>query len=401
MDQIKATVSKPSPLPLQFDEFCDILGGQSWLQFIYNLKNNKQQNRVKSVSTLKQALTGKHRFLCSGDLLDRQPLEIFYIKLSTIVRTTLVMKDAHQLLKSPLLNICSHSIRIGVHSTQSLAPSLWNYRLVYDRSEISDYPIVVDPNVSDSDKAKSPQHDFYCLGMLIARALLVNHTQNMTSVKTKLDQLANSITDIYTVNKLGLDQNNLQRKLLQIVDSFLDDPIFQQCNVVYKPRYYNQEIIKPPLWRGILNITFRLITRIPGFSFYSAESKNSADIWDISQDILDQLSDAEHQAKRVLLTEPLNPSGDLQQIVADLTSDDNWTDNYFDADNTLISNADIANTEVNKHNGKNEMIEIDIFSLEEDLSNGKTRNIKSYKKQRLPDNDNSIPLEYFDSMIED
>jgi len=393
MDEINSTISKPTSLPLQVDEFFDILGGQSWLQFIYNLKHNDQQHRIESVSKLKSALTGKNRFFCSGDLLDRQALEIFFIKLSALVRTTQVIKDAHQLLSSPLQNISHYSMRIGMQSAQSLAPSLWNYRIVYERSERHDSPLFNDPNNPDNSNSGSPHHDFYCLGMLIFRALLVNRTQPIDDVKLILDHLSKTITEIYKANKHSVDQDNLHSKLIQVLDSFLNEDTFKQCNLVYKPHYYTKDLIDPALWRGTLSIAFRLITRIPHFSFFSDSSHETCDVWEISQDVFSQLSEAEHQAKRNLLTESINSSTDVNTLISELTEHDNWQAEYFDSNNTLKKSTS------SEHN--NDMIEIDIFGLEEDLAPGVMLKANTSKNRLSSNNDSSQTMEFFDNILEE
>ncbi|MFV2058994.1 MAG: hypothetical protein ACC707_21250 [Thiohalomonadales bacterium] len=390
MDDISATISKPRPLPLQFGEFCDILGGQTWLQFIYNLKSNHQQYRVKIVSKYKPSLTGKNRFLCSGDLLERQALEIFYIKLSLISRITVIVRDAHKLLNAPLLTLTASSIRIALPSAKTLAPSLWNYELAFEKFDPQSTSPFVNPHAYDEDYENKPQHDFYCIGMLIARALLVNYNQTMDVVKTRLDETANLLSEIYIANCTELDPEKLKSKLLQVLDSFLNDNFFQQCNVIFRPNYYNKDLIDPHLWRTVIYNCFRLITNIPGFSYYAYQDSIENTHWDIAEDLNLEISDIEHQAKRNLLSESLNPSTDLYELATELTRHDNWQAMYFDNENSL-----------NNEPLKEELIDLNIFDFEDDLTYEQTLQVSPTDHGRNFNSESSAALEFVENIADD
>lgn len=325
MDHLTATMSKPGLLPIQFDEFCNILGGQTWARYAAGLMQQGQEQRLKALAHLKPLLFGPNSLLGTVNYPERLALERLYIKVSLITKLCQAIKDSHDLLKKPIGNIQPRTVRINVSPVRSLAPSLWTYHMELGGLGEIKPDRVYSPMYGDELRPDTnPRQDFYSLGMMLFSALLINKAQGVEvidgAIRKITTKLRQSLQDRSETVKIGQFSDSLS-ELLEIE---LAKPEFDQRNVCYIPDHANLVSKECSVWKHLLITGLRLVTAIPGFSYYSSGSSLENSEWKLVDAVLADLNTYEQRIKAAFLYEPLHTDRDLKELMVELINDPEW-----------------------------------------------------------------------------
>jgi hypothetical protein len=122
--------TQPEPLSLQYDEFCDLLGGCSWDQAIERwTSSGLSPGRRQILPALKPFFSSASQFLFSGDPA-AFPLEVLWLKWNLFIGLCRKIQTIHRELQRPLLNLVPSRVRVTVpDSPGEFLPARWFFSL--------------------------------------------------------------------------------------------------------------------------------------------------------------------------------------------------------------------------------------------------------------------------------
>lgn len=324
MDELKATLSKPPLLPIQFDEFCDILGGQSWQEFITQISNSQQRNRIKSLSKLKPFMLGNNHYLYSEKNHYRFALEKLYLKLAVVSQLCRLVRNNHRLLQKIIGVINPRTVRIALVSGNTLVPAYWNYKIAF--GDIDESQFLKERRVDaytrpwETKIANDPRVDLYSLGMMLFRAILANCDEEFHKIQPVILQIVNILHVEFPANSSAAIERNLLSRLNQILSDDILLPIRKSiaANSDFK------KFINETNWMKILIIGVRLVTQIPGFSYGELSHYQDENNWNVAEEVFNDIEKVANEIKQSMLIEPIEMNADLAAIVSKLVADTTW-----------------------------------------------------------------------------
>ncbi|HSH70443.1 MAG TPA: hypothetical protein VK997_11030, partial [Deferrisomatales bacterium] len=164
--------------------------------------------------------------------------------------------------------------------------------------------------------------DLFSLGMLLFRSLLVNRSQTMDEVSQRCRFVAAELERGAGATGVGGDgkpiAENLERGLL--------DPLFDAGNLLWEPLPPGNTPVPSELWGEVLELGFRLLTGIPGFSFLAAGAAAEAVDGMVIGRLRDDLCPLLEKARQSLFTWAPAPAADIRAVLTGLIDDPQWLD---------------------------------------------------------------------------
>jgi hypothetical protein len=120
----------PEPLCLQYDEFCDLLGGSGWDQaFERWTLSGLSPERQQILPAIKPFFSSSGQYLFSGDRAVF-PLEVFWLKWNLFTSLCRKIGTIHREHRRPLLNLQPSHVRVTVpDSPGEFLPARWVFSL--------------------------------------------------------------------------------------------------------------------------------------------------------------------------------------------------------------------------------------------------------------------------------
>lgn len=365
MDQLNYTLSKPALLPVQYDEYCDIVGGQTWEEYSAQLSNSDHDQRLPSLKRLKQTLFGENNLLNNNYHPQRLILERFYIKTSLVIKLCQIVKDSHLLLNAPIGILNPETVRLNVTPFNTLAPNLWNYQMALCGQVNNNTDQRQEYSYSNAQEEEpNPLFDLYTIGIMLFRTLLVNDDQRFDSVKISVDTICDHLYSIEKNYRAAGSNDGLLEALVEYLDVELTKPIFQQNNISFKPDKSNSDLYDTFVWKSILATGFRLITNISEFSYYNKEAEQKVQ-WGAIEHVLNDLSSYQKQIKSALFIEPLNTCKDVNELLTELTHDSNWSAGFSYLNKSNLTESKLNQSELKQSNNVGHKVDADLDKTKE------------------------------------
>ncbi|MDF1553084.1 MAG: hypothetical protein P1P84_08485, partial [Deferrisomatales bacterium] len=164
--------------------------------------------------------------------------------------------------------------------------------------------------------------DLFSLGMLLFRSLLANRSQTMDEVSQRCRFVAAELERGAGATGMGGDgkpiAENLERGLL--------DPLFDAGNLLWEPLAPGNTPVPSELWGEVLELGFRLLTGIPGFSFLAAGAAAEAVDGMVIGRLRDDLCPLLEKARQSLFAWQPAPATDIRAVLTGLIDDPEWLD---------------------------------------------------------------------------
>ena len=164
--------------------------------------------------------------------------------------------------------------------------------------------------------------DLFSLGMLLFRSLLVNRSQTVDEVSQRCRFFAGELERRAGASGIGGDGKPVPEDL----ERCLLDPLFDAGNLLWEPLSPGNNPVPAELWREVLELGFRLLTGISGFSFLAAgaaaESVDGVVVGRLRADLC-QLREKTRQA--LFAWQPV-PTQDIRAVLTGLIDDPEWLD---------------------------------------------------------------------------
>jgi hypothetical protein len=323
-------------IPLQFDEYCDLAAGMEWQAFLESLLIAGPKERLQLIEQQEkeQPLIGSSS-IYKNDPQGRFGLEVFLLKLSVVSELCHAMHAWHQILHGPLQNLNPRTVRVEIFRNHMLVPWLWNFSF-----EILESAHSVSNDESRDARFISPTatreaaaiaDDFFSLGMMLFRALLVNHEQDMDVINRRCSEVAAQLHQAGTRS----EQAQSGQRLIDLLNNIFQDRTFQPGNVFYNPDGPAAAVIKPALWNEALLLGFRLITRIPAFSYFPAKATGIPGVELTEREapdrVIGDLNALLAKTKQALFFEPPKMDQNIQTVLDELIADPQWINKLITA----------------------------------------------------------------------
>ncbi len=135
-------------LPLHFDEYCDLAGGQHWQDLKQSLADNHEFDRLQVLETIEYPPDMFADLLFANDDNGRPGLEVSYIKLAVFEEMCKGVRAVHQRLQRPHLSIRPMNAWLDFGNAGKTVPPFWDFRCRLTGLD-SALPILEDIHVSE------------------------------------------------------------------------------------------------------------------------------------------------------------------------------------------------------------------------------------------------------------
>jgi len=163
--------------------------------------------------------------------------------------------------------------------------------------------------------------DLFSLGMLWFRALIVNRSQGMDEVSHRVRLLAGELE-----RRVGAGEAAATELLAGELGRCLADPLLEARQVAWDPLPLGGEPIPNPLWRQVVELGFRLLTAIPGFSFLPAGGARATVDGAAVGRARAALGEVLGQVRQALRDWQPEPVTEVRAVLAEVIDDPQWLD---------------------------------------------------------------------------
>lgn len=115
------------PLPLRFDEACDLLGGADWPELRARAAAGGA-GRERLLARLDEAFGRPFQWLYRGDASGRFALEVLLLKLALFVQAARELRSFHRLCRQPHLDLGPSAFRVELGPGGAGLPARWGFR---------------------------------------------------------------------------------------------------------------------------------------------------------------------------------------------------------------------------------------------------------------------------------
>ena len=258
MNELKGTITKPPELPFTFGEYVDLIGGRSWQHLSSEVFKGGDQRRLSQIKRYNSVMTGANLFLNSPNQPEKLLLEKLYLKVAVLLEVYLRVQDYRKITSTSFGEITETTFRVGMEPSHTLAPGFWSSFVAVDSHNRVNLVRgdIVDSFSASSAPMPTKDVDHHGLGILLLRAMIVNHKQGAIKINSLLSDIVNQIEEIVFTASSANRRSTTEGQFHTI----LNNNIFSINNLVYQPVSNLKTAGCEKFWNKLMLVALRLMS---------------------------------------------------------------------------------------------------------------------------------------------